>query len=346
MRRPVSLTFGSERPVMVSVAMTTYNQEQFIDQAIQSVLSQETDFPVELVIGEDYSTDRTRPIVIQYARRYPRQIRLLLRATNLGPQYNLVGTLSACRGRYVALLEGDDYWTSTQKLQKQVAFLESHPQCAQCFHAVTFFFEDGRSAPLVVRPPDALQTVSTLEDLLRFNNYMQYCSVMFRRSLLDHFPDWCCKQIAVDWLLFILIAQNGWVGFLDETMAAYRMHSQGVWSGLSLISQQMALLESYKVLKAYFGRRFDKSIRYGQFRCYYKLAMAHLEGGNIHAARSCAFRGMMRRPFGSRYFTDVDIRFLLRLCGPLVFKLTRRIYRAFGTLRRRLIDCSEVTRRV
>jgi len=330
---------------MVSVAMTTYNQEHFIDQAIQSVLSQETDFPVELVIGEDYSTDRTRPIVKQYARRYPRQIRLLLRAKNLGPQHNLAETLRACGGRYIALLEGDDYWTSAQKLQKQVAFLESHPQCAECFHAVTFFFEDGRCAPFVERPPDGVKTVSTLEDLLRIN-YMTYCSVMFRRRLLDRFPDWYYTQIAVDWLLFILIAENGWIGYLDETMAAYRMHSRGVWSGLSQISQQTALLESYQVLKTYFGRRFDKSVRYGQFLCYYKLAMAHLENGDLHAAKACAFKGIMRRPLRSLYCNEVDIRWLLRLYAPRVFKLTRGIYRAFGAFRKGLIDRSEGTRRV
>ncbi len=330
---------------MVSVAMTTYNQEQFIDQAIESVLSQETDFPVELVIGEDYSTDRTRPIVIQYARRYPRKIRLLLRSKNLGPQHNLVETLRACRGRYIALLEGDDYWTSTQKLQKQVTFLESHPQCAQCFHAVTFFFQDGRAGPFVEEPAEALKTVSTLEDLLRIN-YMPYCSVMFRRRLLNGFPEWYYTQIAVDWLLFILIAQNGWVGYLDETMAAYRMHSRGVWSRLSQFSQQMALLESYEVLKTYFGRRFDKSIRYGRFRCYYVLAMAHLESGDLHSARAYAFKSIMQRPFGSRYSSELAIRVVLRSYVPRVFKLARVFYRAFGTVRKTLSDLNEGTRRV
>ena len=97
--------------IKVSVCMITYNHERFIAQAIESVLMQETDFRVELVIGEDCSTDGTRAIVREFGERFPERIRLLLPEHNLGMMPNFVATLSACRGQYVALLEGDDYWT-------------------------------------------------------------------------------------------------------------------------------------------------------------------------------------------------------------------------------------------
>ena len=103
---------GSSLPdVKVSVAMITYNHERFIAQAIESVLMQQTDFAVELVIGEDCSTDKTRAIVCAYGERYPERIRLLLPERNQGMIPNFVATMNACQGQYIALLEGDDYWT-------------------------------------------------------------------------------------------------------------------------------------------------------------------------------------------------------------------------------------------
>src|SRR5262245_40033788 len=98
--------------VKVSVCMLAYNHEQFIAQAVESVLAQKTSFPFELVIGEDFSTDNTRTILQDYAARNPGVVRLQLADFNHGPKPNFIKTFSACRGQYVALLEGDDYWTS------------------------------------------------------------------------------------------------------------------------------------------------------------------------------------------------------------------------------------------
>ena len=131
--------------VKVSVAMITYNHERFIAQAIESVLMQQTDFAVELVIGEDCSTDGTREIVRAYGERYPERVHPLLHEHNLGLKghNNFVATLKACRGQYIALLEGDDYWTDPHKLQKQVDFLDGHPEYVGCFHNAMEVFDDG-----------------------------------------------------------------------------------------------------------------------------------------------------------------------------------------------------------
>src|SRR5580700_3234664 len=107
----------------LSVAMITYNQERYIGQAIESVLAQRVNFDYEIVIGEDCSTDGTREIVRDFGRRYPNRIVPLVRDQNLGGPKNLISTLASCRGQYVALLEGDDHWTSADKLQKQVDYL-------------------------------------------------------------------------------------------------------------------------------------------------------------------------------------------------------------------------------
>ena len=105
--------------IKVSVCMITYNHERFIAQAVESALMQETDFDYEIVIGEDCSTDGTRQVLLDLHDRHPDRIRLLLREKNIGASHNFVGTLEACRGEYVAFLDGDDYWTCPNKLQKQ-----------------------------------------------------------------------------------------------------------------------------------------------------------------------------------------------------------------------------------
>ena len=131
----------------VSVFMITYNQENYIAQAIESVLMQKTNFNFNLFIGEDCSTDRTREIFLKYREKYAEKIHLLLNERNneaLNKRTHLMHVLTAGR-RYVALLEGDDYWTDPLKLQKQINILEEHPEYAICIHESLDIWDDGRS---------------------------------------------------------------------------------------------------------------------------------------------------------------------------------------------------------
>jgi glycosyltransferase involved in cell wall biosynthesis len=214
--------------VKVSVAMITYNHEQFIMQAIDSVLMQQTDFAVELVIGEDCSTDGTRAMVRDYGERHADRIRLLLPERNLGMFHNFAATLEACRGQYIALLEGDDYWTDPRKLQKQVDFLEAHSECSMCFHDVLVEHEDHRPPAYRQCAPDQ-KAISTLEDLLR-GNFLPTPSVVYRNGLFGDLPGWYSELAVADWPLHILNAQYGQIGYIAEAMGVYRIHAGGVWS--------------------------------------------------------------------------------------------------------------------
>src|SRR6266576_553941 len=118
----------------VSALIVTYNQEKFIEQAIRSALMQQVNFPYEIVIGEDCSTDNTRAVVERLASENPGKIRAILRDKNLG------------------MLEGDDYWTDPLKLQKQADFLDAHPECCLCFHNVVIFDEHSEEESLYCRP--------------------------------------------------------------------------------------------------------------------------------------------------------------------------------------------------
>ena len=118
--------------VSLSIVMITYNHEPYIRQAIEGVLMQETFFNIELVIGEDCSTDKTRSICEEYADKFPDKINLLPTEGNLGMMPNFMRTLEARTGKYIALCEGDDYWTDSLKLQKQLDFLEENEECVVC----------------------------------------------------------------------------------------------------------------------------------------------------------------------------------------------------------------------
>ena len=130
----------------VSVCMITYNHERFIAQAIESVLEQKTTFDFELVIGEDCSTDETGKIVMSYAEKYPDKVRAIFREKNIGATHNFINTLNQCRGQYVALLEGDDYWIDPMKLELQIRVMEGNEKEAYCgcFHNNYIKFPDGR----------------------------------------------------------------------------------------------------------------------------------------------------------------------------------------------------------
>lgn len=273
----------------VSVCMTTYNHARFIKQAIESVLMQKTNFTYELVIGEDCSTDRTREIVIRFQQQNPERIRLLLPEKNLGMIPNLIRTLQACRGQYVALLEGDDYWTSCYKLEKQVDFLDSHPECSICFHTVDEVFDaKNHQAPRLYAPGLSKEAFG-LEDLLVYN-FMYTASVMFRNrpkemgEFLEHYQH---SEID-DWEVFIFNAQFGKIGFIDEPMAVYRIHAAGVWSSMDLvgqIDQEIRLLEE---VNAHLNFRHDRVIKRSISMRHLKLALAWAWKGNALLARSHA----------------------------------------------------------
>jgi glycosyltransferase involved in cell wall biosynthesis len=223
----------------VSVAMITYNHEKFIGQAIESVLMQETDFPVEIVIGEDGSTDNTRRVVQGYAEKHPGRIRLLAHGRNLGMNANLAATLAACRGEYIALLEGDDFWTDRQKLARQSAFLDTHPDCVNCFHNVTVVSDDPQASTkdyfqqpdgsMLMCAPDMPSRISQNEFLKR--NVIPTCSVMLRKSSVGILPAWFHKLSLGDQPLHVLCTEHGLSAYFPAVMGAYRLHGTSAWSG-------------------------------------------------------------------------------------------------------------------
>jgi hypothetical protein len=210
---------------LVSIVAICYDQEPFIRETLDGFLAQQVDFPFEVVVADDASTDATASIVAEYAAAHPDVFRPILRSENVGVQANLVGALQASRGRYVALCEGDDYWTDVTKLARQVALLEARPEVSVCFHRVQ-----------VRRPgePDTLFPArEVLEDpslsRLLHENFIQTNSVVYRRL-----PDYSSVPhdvLPLDWYLHVMHALTGSIAALPEVMSVYRRHEGGIWWG-------------------------------------------------------------------------------------------------------------------
>lgn len=301
----------------VSIAIITYNQEKFIAKALDSILMQQVNFDYEIVIGEDCSTDNTRDIVVNYQNHYPDKIRLLLPETNLGMLQNFVQTLTACQGEYIALLEGDDYWTSPDKLQKQVNFLDKHPDYAICFHNITIVHENwkleiGNYCPLYKKE------IFTLEDLL-LDNFISTCSTMFRRGLFSEFPDWFFTLNQGDWPLHIFNAQHGKIGYINEVMGVYRVHQGGVWSKQSEIWQIQQTIKCLKHINEYLSFKYQKIIKNAISYQYYRLVRLYMYDGDMTQGIAYAIKCFTERPFNKHLFSSKRLITLLRLYAPRLF---------------------------
>lgn len=211
----------------ISVALITYNHAKYIAQALDSIFAQQLDEAWELVVGDDASTDGTYEIIQEHLSRHPATVQWLERGTNLGMHRNGLRTMAACRGKYVAILEGDDFWTAPHKLRTQTAYLDTHDECAACFHPVNVVDDQGR--PLNEVHPGQRPPFLQLQDLLRSND-IPTCSMMFRRALLPEMPASIQTLAMTDWPLYIQLARRGPVGCIDEVMACYRRHNSGTWT--------------------------------------------------------------------------------------------------------------------
>jgi glycosyltransferase involved in cell wall biosynthesis len=240
--------------IKVSVSLITYNQKEFISHAIEGVIKQKTNFKFELIVGDDCSTDGTRAVIINYQQKYPGLIRLILhpeRNSGVPGKLNFISTLKAAGGEYLALVDGDDYWTDQHKLQKQVEFLENNPEYAVCCHDVFH-----RKAGKIYRDTNDIPVDTDLEYLLRKGNYISTPSVVYRNdpgfvSFMEKFPE----APFGDYLMNINAASRGKIKFLKQRMAVYRIHSGGVWSKLSFEESLLKTVFVLEMLYDYFREK-------------------------------------------------------------------------------------------
>jgi len=276
---------------VVSVFSWVYNHANFIRESIESILAQETAFPVEIIIHDDASTDGTTEIIREYEAKYSQLFRNIIQTENQWSHGKSVmePMFTAPCGNFIALTHGDDYWTSPHKLQKQVEVLEKQCKASLCFHRVTEVNAAGGSLS-----PDYLKISHTrtmsLEQLINFN-FVPTCSAIYRRNMLVEFAGPATRM--GDWPLWTKLASQGELVFLDEMWGCYRRHSGGVWTSLSRAENELGLAEFYHWASCFIAscKREDKQSLLtlsSQLRRYYEHSYAlHLaaDGRNLQAAR-------------------------------------------------------------
>ena len=219
----------------VSVSIITYNQRDLIGRAIDSVLAQRVNFDYEIIIGDDYSDDGTQDILREYQHHYPDRIQLILhprRYRNEVPgRTNNTTNLLNCRGKYTAMLDGDDYWTDPDKLQRQYDRMEANPELSMCLHDARNVYEPGmkrRKYELKSSPFGNLRAgIYTHYDIAMRNRLNPFIgSLMFRTAYLRPLPDWFYDVVAADYALILYLSSKGKVYYDDRLDAAYYIKKQ------------------------------------------------------------------------------------------------------------------------
>lgn len=306
----------SDKPCQVSVCITTFNLAPFIAQAIDSVIDQRVNFPYEIIISDDCSKDDTQKILENYREKYPHLIKILFNEVNVGATKNTVKILSEARGKYVALLDGDDYWTNPEKLQIQYDFLESNPDFAICFHG-SDVYTAGELKPHFLPVPQFRKSRSKMMDLLIYDSFMPTSSIMFRNHLIERFPpEYYATRGINDWPLNVLLSQRGDIGYIDISMSVYRQASSihaFTFKPIEKILKNAILLN--RQFDKYFSGKY-REIFYGKISNYYReMSKDQLRKGCLSKSRkylNCAnaYRPNLKRTLKMKlyYFPRLAIK--------------------------------------
>jgi glycosyltransferase involved in cell wall biosynthesis len=219
----------------VSICCITYNHSTYITDCIEGFLMQKTTFPFEIIIHDDASTDGTTEIIRSYAINYPNLIFPIYQNEN---QYSKKsGSIEArfvypkAHGKYIALCEGDDFWTDPYKLQKQIDELQKHPNCNICFHPVLKVNEaTSKKDEIIANYGDLVKIFSAAEVIVGGGSFMPTVSIVLNRYVIENLPEWFMQASVEDYFLQILGSLNGGALYFNETMAVYRANLKGSWT--------------------------------------------------------------------------------------------------------------------
>ncbi len=221
---------GAVNKPLVSVYCMTYNQNKTIGQTIESIVSQKTDFKFEIILHDDASTDGTDDIVRHYAELYPDIIRPIYQKVNQFHSCNIFKEHihPVSRGEFIAICDGDDYWTSPDKLQLQADYMRENIDCTLCFHAVSQLYPDGKT--MDIRPLKSDCDVPADIVIKRGGLFCPTVASMFRRNVMDIWPEFRCVADIYDYPSQVLAASMGKVHYIDKSMGVYRFASSGSWT--------------------------------------------------------------------------------------------------------------------
>lgn len=312
---------------LVSICCIAYNHDKYISQALEGFVAQKTNFAFEVIVHDDASTDETVDIIRGYVDKYPDIIKPIFQTENQyskGIKVSSTYVWPRARGRYIALCEGDDYWTDLYKLQKQVDFLEANEDFALCFHKVKVLMQDGSLVDdFITKVP---RHVTTVKDLAKRGNYIHTPSVVLRNDFT--IPDWFLNCPIGDYPLYLIAARQGKIKYLEDTMAVYR-NGVGIHSGASSIGRAINLFKTYDaIICNYSDKQISKIISNKKKRIYFSLLSKYLYDQKITVDQKnlfiqCYYRAS-NNPFYS-FAIDLIKHFLLFICCRMKWMILKII---------------------
>lgn len=252
LKEPITLVeqkWSVEDAPVVSVFNWVYNHNNYIRESIKSILMQKTAFPVEIIIHDDASNDGSTNIIKEYELKYPHLFKNILHIENQWSQGKSVmdPLFEKPRGKYIGLNHGDDYWTDPYKLQKQVDFLEANPEYNLVVHDAIKIDEKGNKlSDYYFKPP---KSTFNQKDLMQLGCQTPTCSMVFRSECIKDINP-VLLNIMCDQILELVISDNGKMFYMPDNMAAYRIHSGGVWSAKKNIERFKEALHRWKTIKS------------------------------------------------------------------------------------------------
>jgi glycosyltransferase involved in cell wall biosynthesis len=310
---------GYRLSLLVSITCTAYNQEKYIARTLDSFLMQQTDFDYEVLIHDDASTDYTAAIIREYESRYPHIFKPWYQTENQwskGIRLHTACNLPRALGKYVAMCDGDDYWTDPFKLQKQVDYMEAHPDCTLCFHAIELVKNNQKPTGRFIKPYDESCIVPIEDIIIGGGGFIGTNSVVFPIKCLQTLPGFYLRAPVADVPLQLFLASQGPVYYMDEVMSAYRQGVEGSWNShmaksrkdyLRHLSEMIRMAEEFNVFTEY---QYADSVRVRQLKNEF---LFHVVEGNMQAIKEEKYRSHYQQLskynlamiYMKRYFPDL-----------------------------------------
>lgn len=216
--------------ILVSINCLTYNQENIISDAIESFLAQKLNFNYEILIGDDCSIDNTSKVVEDYIKKYPGRIKLISSDRNVGYIKNSRRLHENSKGKYIAICDGDDFWIDPLKLQKQVDYMEKHPNCTMCFHAAKIVNYERKLLGTSVRPSKNSKSFTSGDLAIGGGGFFPTSSLLYPKKIMDNPPSWYFDSSVGDYPLALILSHHGYAYYIDEFMSVYRTGVIGSWT--------------------------------------------------------------------------------------------------------------------
>ncbi|RFS23948.1 glycosyltransferase [Chitinophaga silvatica] len=308
----------------LSIAVTSFNYRDFLEECLSSILSQEINVEYEIVVGDDCSNDSTADYLRQLAQQFP-NVKPIIRSQNIGALANAIDVIMNCQGEYIAFIDGDDHMLP-YKLQKQVNYLDSHPDCAFVVHDLRVFDSETKKTLYYMKNPNPHQELFDIQDLVLKGTFFGHCSKMFRKtSIPAEGFDPTTKNVG-DYSFHIANAKFGKIGYINEVLGQYRKHSQGVSLQNSTNKDKIlnAMNDQLKAIKHAEGHVHEAFIHKGKSRIFINTAILFMEIGDFSAAKKLLNQSNHET---NRTYFNIQHRILSLSPNKVTYSAMRRVKR-------------------